>query len=95
MLIVSGRDGGGAIIGDMKQVQVEVHTKSTITIALNKPVQNEFVLPDGRKFEFECGELLSFAVPPGSFTLEDGTKVTFAGWTLKRRVDLSREEVRR
>lgn len=94
-LHIGGRNGGGAIIGDMKQVQVEVHTKSTITIALNKPVQNEFVLPDGRKFEFECGELLSFAVPPGLFTLEDGTKVTFAGWTLKRRVGLSWEEVRR
>lgn len=94
-LHIGGRNGGGAIIGDMKQVQVEVHKKSTITIALNKPVQNEFILPDGRKFEFECGELLSFAVPPGLFTLEDGTKVTFAGWTLKRRVGLSWEEVRR
>lgn len=92
-LHIGGRNGGGATIGDMKRV--EVFTKSTITIALNKPVQNEFVLPDGCKFEFERGELLSFAVPPGSFTLEDGTKVTFAGWTLKRRVGLSWEVVRR
>lgn len=92
-LHIGGRDGGGAIIGDMKQV--EVHPESTITIALNKPVQNEFILPDGCKFEFERGELLSFAVPPGLFTLEDGAKAAFAGWTLKRRVGLSWEEVRR
>ena len=84
--------GGEKRKTDMKRV--EVFTKSTITIALNKPVQNEFILPDGRKFEFECGELLSFAVPPGLFTLEDGTKVTFSGWTLKRRVGMSWEVVR-